>query len=65
MKKMVKPEIEFIRFNAEDVITTSGGDPSEYLFTSPVPIQNNELLDDTNGKSTSKDWTGLGWNIQQ
>ena len=26
MKKMLEPEIEFVRFRAEDVITTSGGE---------------------------------------
>ena len=26
MKKLLKPEMEFIKFNTEDVITTSGGD---------------------------------------
>ncbi len=25
-KKMIKPEMEFIEFNKQDVITTSGGD---------------------------------------
>ena len=58
MKKMLKPEIEFIRFNAEDVITTSG-EPSKLAgFTKPAQMDNTE-------KSTSTDWTGLGWNIQQ
>lgn len=25
MKKLLKPEMEFIKFNSQDVITTSGG----------------------------------------
>ena len=64
MKKMSKPEIEFIRFDTEDVITTSTtpdpvGDPSKLdKFVSPP------LLDDTL-KSTRTDFVGLTWNINQ
>lgn len=64
MKKMSKPEIEFIRFDTEDVITTSTtpdpvGDPSQLVkFVSPP------VLDETL-KSTRTDFVGLTWNINQ
>ena len=63
MKKMLKPEIEFVKFNAEDIITTSGeagpvSDPSKNLFSKdPSNIE----TDNTN-KSLTKSFTGLSWN---
>ena len=64
MKKMSKPEIEFIRFDSEDVITTSTtpdpvGDPSKLVkFVSPP------VLDETL-KSTTFEFVGLEWNTNQ
>ena len=64
MKKMSKPEIEFIRFDTEDVITTSTtpdpvGDPSKLVKFAQPPV-----LDDTL-KSTTFEFIGLEWNINQ
>ena len=58
MKKMLKPEIEFIRFNAEDVITTSG-DPSMVMYKDK---NYNNPLTDTTDKSLDQGWTGLAFN---
>ena len=58
MKKLLKPEIEFVKFDAQDVITTSGGDDPSKLakFKSPA------IEDDTNGKSLTTDYDNLAWN---
>ena len=60
MKKMSKPEIEFIRFDTEDVITTSTtSDPSKL-----VKFVGDPVIDDTL-KSTTTEFVGLTWNINQ
>ena len=64
MKKMVKPEIEFIRFNAEDVITTSGGGGELNVVkfaTTSTPVTATEA-DVADGKSQQNYWNELSWN---
>ena len=56
MKKLLKPEMEFIKFNTEDVITTSG---------EKVDLASkNATADDANGKANTQEYTGLQWNMQ-
>ena len=55
MKKLLKPEIEFIKFDSQDVITTSGGD----TYNTGTDQYTNT---DDNQKNT-KDYGGLEWNI--
>ena len=58
MKKLLKPEIEFVKFDAQDVITTSGGGDQSKLAKFKLPAEN----DDTNGKSLTKAYNNLAWN---
>lgn len=44
MKKMIKPEIEFIKFNTQDVITTSGGTKLPNFQQPPVQDDTNKSL---------------------
>ena len=60
MKKLLKPEIEFIEFDAVDVITTSGGDT--YKFSEENPT------DTTGNAHDSKDYSSGSnslWNKPQ
>ncbi len=60
--KMTKPELELIKFNTLDVITTSGE-----LTKIPLNDQENPVTDDTK-KSTSTDFYADPenlWNITQ
>ena len=59
MKKMQKPEIEFIKYECRDVITTSGG-PEESLLNFP-PHDDDPSLD-TYDKSLSKAFGKVNWN---
>ena len=61
MKKLVKPEIEFVKFDMQDVITTSGGgDGSVYNFAtgSTTPSTPESINENQN-------FVGLGWNTNQ
>ena len=57
MNKMIKPEIELVRFDAEDVITTSA-DPSRI----PLNHQDNPTTPTTEDPSQSQDYQNIGWN---
>lgn len=61
MKKLLKPEMEFIKFNTEDVITTSGENPVGGGDT--YNTGTNQYGDTTNDAKESKDFGGLDWNI--
>ncbi len=53
MKKMMKPEMDFIKFSAEDVITTSGGSKLAGFETPAV--------EDDTSKSLNKDYGEVFW----
>ena len=53
MKKMLKPEIEFVRFDADDIITTS---VSKYDFAE------NEYVE---GENAQDGYGGVTWNVLQ
>ena len=60
MKKLLKPEMEFIKFNTEDVITTSGG--NTYGFGS------NNYSNTTGNAHDSQDYSAGGnslWNLNK
>ena len=54
MKKFMRPEMNFIKFSAEDVITTSG-DSKLDGFKSPA-------VEDDTSKSLNKDYGEVSWN---
>ena len=54
MKKLMRPEMDFIKFSAEDVITTSGGSKLDGFETPAVE-------DDTK-KSLNQDYGEVFWN---
>ena len=61
--KMTKPELELIKFNAFDVITTSGD-----LTKIPLNDKEKTEVDDTNKSLTTDFYSGEGnslWNITQ
>lgn len=60
MKIMQKPEIEFIKYECRDVITTSGG-PEESLLNFPSN-GDDAIPDTTNDKSLSKAFGQVNWN---
>ena len=62
MKKLLKPEIEFVKFDAQDVITTSG-DSKVNKSISNWDVSN-PVKDDTE-KSLTKAYSNLDWNINQ
>ena len=60
--EIIKPEIEFIKFNAKDIIATSVEGPSDdpsknSLNDNPADIQTDET-----SKSLTKDFFGISWN---
>ena len=60
MKKLLKPEMEFVKLNAQDVITASAGDT--YTFN---PAGNDNT---TNNAHDSTDYSAGGnnlWNLNQ
>ena len=54
MKKLMRPEMDFIKFSAEDVITTSG-DSKLAGFKSPA-------VEDDTSKSLNQDYGDVSWN---
>ena len=63
MKKLLKPEIEFIKFETADVITTSGGGDTVNLASKQITDTSKEQ-----NAHTSQDFSsGLNslWNINQ
>ena len=54
MKKLMRPEMDFIKFSAEDVITTSGG--------SKLAGYKSPAVDDDTLKSLNKDYGEVFWN---
>ena len=63
MKKLLKPEMEFIKFNTEDVITTSGGDTPAVNDT--VDLGTKQLRQTVNNAHDSTDYSSGGnslWN---
>ena len=59
MKKLEKPEIEFIKFDAQDVITTSG-DPSKVGKDQSWNVT--KAAEDDTEKSLTTDYDNLAWN---
>ena len=61
--KMLKPEIEFIKFNMKDIITTSGegpvNDPGKNLFSDDPA----NIITDNTDKSLTKAFNNLSWNF--
>ena len=58
MKKMMRPEMDFIKFSSEDVITTSGdsnGGSKLEGFVTPA-------VEDDTSKSLNKDYGEVFWN---
>ena len=51
MKKLLKPEIEFIEFNTQDVITTSGG--GQINFSNPK----NQVDPDSGSPANQTGWS--------
>lgn len=56
--KIQKPEIEFIKFDAQDIIVTSG-EPGSRLT---MPYAHQDPVYDTTEKSLTKAYGGLNWN---
>lgn len=56
MKKLLKPEMEFIKFNTEDVITTSGGDTPAGGGKFNFPYGGTEVTPDSGSPANQKDW---------
>ncbi len=52
--KMLKPEIEFIRFNTQDIITTSGESKLKNFKGTPVVDDTDKSLNQNYGG-----WTGF------
>ena len=57
MKKFEKPEIELVRFDAEDIITTSAD-------RSKIPLKEGSepTTPTTEDPSQSQDYQNIGWN---
>ena len=58
MKSFIKPEIELIRFHAEDIITTSA-DPSKISLDKNDP----PTVPGAEDPSQSRDYQNIGWNM--
>ena len=57
MKKLLKPEMEFIKFNTEDVITTSGGDTyKNFDQNNPTNTTDNAHVSTEYGNGTNNLW---------
>ena len=56
MNKMVKPEIELVRFDADDIITTSAD-------LSQIPLNKTNPTTPTTDPSQSRDYQNIGWNM--
>ena len=58
MKKFEKPEIELVRFDAEDIITTSA-DPNKV----PLDDKGRPVVPETDDPSLSTDFHNVSWNF--
>lgn len=55
-KRIVKPEIDFVEFDANDIIVTSGG-------FGKIPLADKvEVEAEETSPARSSDWVNLAWN---